>query len=147
MIKRKLIYLFAVLCAILVVGGSKAQAQVISELKAKIPFEFHAGGATLPAGNYTINVLGGIESNLVEIRSDDNHSSALLQTMDVESGNQSKPAELLFDHTDGAYYLARIFNQNEDAGVAVIDSSFSKKYGESVPPVDTNHVEAVYKAD
>ncbi len=144
---KKLIYLSLVLSAILVVGGSKAHAQVINELKTKIPFEFHAGGVTLPAGNYTINVLGGIESNLIEIRGDDNHSSALVQTMDVDSGSISKTAELLFDRADGDYYLARIFNQGEDTGVAVVDPAYAKKYGESVPAVDSKSIPIVYKAN
>ncbi len=128
MLKKKLIYLLPVLSAILVVGGSKAQAQVVSGLKAKIPFEFHAGKTTLPAGNYTISVLGGLESNLIEIRSDDNnHSTALVQTMDNDFGTISKNSQLIFDHTGGNYYLARIFDEDGNSGVDVADPDSTKK--------------------
>jgi hypothetical protein len=126
MLKKKLIYLLPVLCAILVVGGSKAQAQVTSGLKVKIPFEFHAGRTTLPAGNYTVTVVG-IESNLIEIKSDDNHSSALVQTIDADPGGASKSSELLFDHTGEDYYLTRIFDQYGDSSVEVIDANYVKK--------------------
>jgi hypothetical protein len=127
MLKKKLIYLLPVLSAILVVGGSKAQAQVISGLKAKVPFEFHAGKTTLPAGNYTISVVGGLESNLIEIRGDDNHIAALVQTMDVDSGTISKNSQLIFDHTGGNYYLAKIFDEDGNSGVDVIDPDSTKK--------------------
>lgn len=125
---KKLIYLFPVLSAILVVGGSKAEAQVIGELKATIPFEFHAGRTTLPAGNYTINVLRGPGSDLVEIRGDNKyHATALLQTVDDDSVSLSKTSQLVFDHTGGDYYLARIFDQDGNSGVEVIDPDYTKK--------------------
>ena len=145
MFKKKLIYLFPVLSAILVVGVSKAQAQVIGELKARIPFEFHAGGATLPAGDYTIEVLPNSEFNLMEIRSDDSHSSALLQTIGVQSKGLPQNAELLFDHADGEYYLARIFDEDDKSGVAVMDAEYAKKHGGALPPVDYQHIAAVFK--
>lgn len=126
MLKKKLIYLLPLLCAILVVGGSKAQAQIIDGLKVKIPFEFHAGRATLPAGNYTIKVVG-IESNLIQIESDDGHSSALVQTIDAEPGNISQTSELLFDHTGENYYLERIFGHQGDSSVEMIDTGYVKK--------------------
>jgi len=146
MLKKKLIYLFPVLCAILFVGGSKAQAQVSGELRAKIPFEFHAGGATLPAGTYTINVVSGLVSNLLEIRSDDNGAAAaLLQTMDVDSTNISTTAQLLFDQKGGDYYLAEIFGHDGNYGVEVRDPDYTKKYKASLPAVDLKHVAMVYK--
>lgn len=144
--KKKLIYLFPVLIAILVVGVTKAQAQVIGELKAKIPFEFHAGGATLPPGNYTIEVLPNSEFNLMEIKSDDNHSVALFQTIGVQSSSLPKNSELLFDHTGGDYYLARIFDEDDKSGAAVLDAEYAKKYGAALPAVDFEHVAVVYKS-
>jgi hypothetical protein len=127
MMMKKLIYLFPVLSAILVVGGNKAHAQVTGELKATIPFEFHAAGSILPAGNYTINVLRGPGSNLIEIRGDNNHATALLQTMDDDSVSLSKTSQLIFDHTGGDYYLAKIFDQDGNSGVEVIDPDYAKK--------------------
>jgi hypothetical protein len=145
--KKKLIYLFPVLSAILVVGVIKAQAQVIGEIKARIPFEFHAGGATLPAGDYTIEVLPNSEFNLMEIRSADNHSSALIQAIGVQSRSLPQNSELLFDHTGGDYYLARIFDENDKSGVAVMNAEYAKKNGGSLPPVDSKHIAVVYKSN
>jgi hypothetical protein len=146
MLRKKLIYLLPLLSAILVVGGSKAQAQVIGELKAKIPFEFHAGGATLPAGNYTIDVLGGPESNLLEIRNDNNRSAAaLIQTIAIDTMSLSNNAGLIFDRADGDYYLEKIFNQDESADV--FDSDYAKKYKASLPEGDPKHIAMVYKGN
>ena len=144
---KKLLYLFPVLTAILAIGGSKAHAQVIGELKASIPFEFHAGGVTLPAGNYTISVPEGFESNVMEIRSADNHSSVLIETIDVQSGSLPKNSELLFDHTGDEYYLARIFDHDDKSGVAVIDPDYTKKYKGTLPPADQKHIALVYKTN
>lgn len=125
--KRKLIYLSLFLGAISIVGGSKAQAQVLGELKASIPFEFHAGGATLPAGTYTIRVVDSLEDNLLEIRGDDNHRAALIDTRDAHSPVLPKTSELVFNHTGSDYYLTSIFDQENKDGAALWDSGYSKK--------------------
>jgi hypothetical protein len=124
--KLKLIYLSLFLGAISIVGGSKAQAQVLGELKANIPFEFHAGGATLPAGTYTIRVVDSLEDNLLEIRGDDNHRAALIDTRDARSRTLPKTSELVFNHTGSDYYLTRIFDQENKDGAALWDSGYSK---------------------
>jgi hypothetical protein len=144
--KKKLIYLFPALIAILVAGVSKAQAQINDELKATIPFEFHAGGATLPPGNYTVEEVQDSQFNLIEIKSDDSRSVALLQTIGVQPRSLLKNSELLFDHTGGDYYLARIFDEDDDSGVAVMDAEYAKKYGAALPAVDFEHIAVAYKS-
>lgn len=125
MLKKKLIYLLPVLSAILVVGGSKAQAQITEELKVKIPFEFHVGKTTLPPGDYTINVVN-VDSNLIEIRNDDGHSAILVQTMYAEP-SITKTSELLFDHAGEDYYLEKIFDRSGDSSVELLDTGYAKK--------------------
>jgi hypothetical protein len=129
----KLIYLSLFLGAISIAGGSKAQAQIIGDLKATIPFEFHAAGATLPAGSYIIHVLDGPGDNILEIRGDDNHAVALLNTRDARSPIVPNTSELLFNHAGNDYYLTRIFDQENNDGAAVINSGYSKKYRASAP--------------
>ncbi len=126
MLKKKLIYLLPVLGAILVVGGSKAHAQVPDGFKVKIPFEFHAGKTTLPAGNYTIHVVG-VGANLLEIKNDDGHSVAFVQTMDAAPVSASKTYELLFDHTGQDYYLDTIDGEYGNSSVELIDVGYVKK--------------------
>src|SRR5258708_6848890 len=104
MLKKKLIYLFPVLGAILAIGGNKAQAQIVGEVRANIPFEFHAGNGMLPAGNYTLHVLNGADDSLIEIRNDDTRAAALLETRNARSKSLPQTAELLFDHTGNEYY-------------------------------------------
>jgi hypothetical protein len=143
--KLKLIYLSLFLGAIFIVGGSnKAQAQVIGQLKASIPFDFHAGAATLPAGNYSIRVLDGPEDNTLEIRGDDNHIGALIETRDARSPILPKTSELLFNHTGSDYYLARIFDQENKDGAAVL--GYSKKDGAFASSVDQKHI-TLYKSN
>jgi hypothetical protein len=141
----KLIYLSLFLGAISIVGGSKAQAQIIGDLRATIPFEFHAAGATLPAGSYIIHVVDGPEDNILEIRGDDNHTVVLLNTRDARSPILPNMSELLFNHAGNDYYLTRIFDQASKDGAAVMDSGYSKKYGASAP-IDQKQV-AIYKSN
>jgi hypothetical protein len=144
----KLIYLSLFLGAIFSIGGgNKAQAQVIGDLKATIPFDFHAGGANLPAGTYTIHVLDGAQDNTLEIRGVDNHTAALLETRDAQSRILPKTSELVFNHTGSDYYLARIFDQENKDGDAVLNTGYSKKYGAFAPPVDQRHIAAVYNSN
>jgi hypothetical protein len=143
--KLKLIYFSLFLGAISIVGGSKAQAQVIGDLKATIPFDFHAAGATLPAGSYTIRVLDGSEDNILEIRGDDNHDVALLATRSARSAVLPKTSELVFNHSGSDYYLTRIFDQEDKDGAAILDSGYSKKYGTAAPADQTNV--SIYKSN
>ena len=47
--------------------------------------------------------------------------------MDDDSVSLSKTSQLIFDHTSGDYYLAKIFDQDGNSGVEVIDPDYAKK--------------------
>ena len=81
--------------------------------KATVPFEFAAGGAMMPAGEYTIDVpdLSGV----IVLRGSAN-SVALLTTF---SGVISKTntAKLIFERRDGMVYLSTVEWPEESAHV------------------------------
>jgi hypothetical protein len=83
-----------------------ARAQDAGKVVSKIPFDFVAGGVTLPAGVYTV---GGASPEaypgLVLIRSQD--KGALLLPLVVDRGRAGH-AEFDFEHVGDKYFLSKI---------------------------------------
>jgi hypothetical protein len=95
--------------AALVLGGLCAltlSANAQSAMaKASIPFEFAAGGAMLPAGEYTVNVpdLSGI----IFLHGSAGNSIALLSTFSGALPDTTT-ARLIFSRRDGMRYLSAV---------------------------------------
>lgn len=82
--------------------------------RATVPFEFAAGGAMLPAGEYTVDVPD--LSGLIVLRGSGGNSVALLTTF---SGavSYSTTAKLNFERRDGMAYLSSVEWPGENAKV------------------------------
>src|SRR5437899_6124959 len=74
----------------LTIFAGKASAQIVGDLDADIPFQFHVGNRELPAGTYRIHVLGDDSLRVMEITSADGSTSALFQVQQLDA--QSAPA-------------------------------------------------------
>src|SRR3981189_1837908 len=90
-IGRQLLLSFIALFFALTIYPSKAHAQIIGEIEANIPFQFHAGNTKLPAGNYVIHMLDNTDLGIMEITSTDGSTSALFQVRNAEA--KSTPAK------------------------------------------------------
>jgi hypothetical protein len=103
----KRFYLAAVLTLAFVLGiGVSARAQDTDAVVVKVPFEFVAGGATLPAGEYRVGrVTTGINRELA-IRGYDNGGAVLLPVA-FYGVTSNKPA-LSFEHVSDKYFLSAI---------------------------------------
>jgi hypothetical protein len=85
--------------------GLSARAQDTSRVVATVPFEFVAGGETLPAGTYTVSrVAPGSRPGLV-IRSYDNGAFLLPIVFDDASVDQAK---LGFVYVGDKYFLSKV---------------------------------------
>jgi hypothetical protein len=95
--------------AALVLGGlsalSLAALAQSPTAKASIPFEFAAGGAMMPAGDYTIDVpdLSGV----IFLHGASGNSIALLTTSSGAVSTTSS-ARLVFERRDGMAYLSSV---------------------------------------
>ena len=76
---RQLLLSLIALSFALTIHPSKAHAQIIGNLEANIPFQFHAGDAKLPAGKYFIHALNNSDLSMMEITSADGSISALFE--------------------------------------------------------------------
>ena len=74
---RMLLPLFLTLIFAMSFWPSKAQAQIIGNLEAEIPFQFNVGNTTLPAGRYVIHHLEGSDPSIM-----DHRLKRLLKTVD-----------------------------------------------------------------
>ena len=118
--------LIAVLFASMVYPG-KASAQIIGNLEVNIPFQFHAGNAKLPAGKYVIHMLDNSDLTIMEISSLDGSTSALFQVQDAEANSTPAKSELIFNKYGNRYFLAKLFDESNADGSAVIESRYEKR--------------------
>jgi hypothetical protein len=122
-------YLLSLLIALafaLTIYPPKAQAQIVGDLVINIPFQFHAGNAKLPAGDYRIHVLDDSNPMVMEITSADGSTSALFQVQDTEVNAVPGKDELVFNRYGNRYFLAKLFQEGSDRGSQVIESRYEK---------------------
>lgn len=90
--------------------GAGVRAQDVSKIVANVPFEFVAGGATLPAGTYAVG--GGVSPEaplgLVLMRSHD--KGALLLPI-VFDGTPAGQGRFDFEHVGDRYFLSKVETQ------------------------------------
>src|SRR6204780_2819066 len=99
-------YLVAVLTLTCLPGGGvTAHAQDTEGVRVKVPFEFVAGGATLPAGTYTVGRLSVDASSGIAIRSFGNSVLVLPQVVD---GTPAEHPKLSFEQVGGKYFLSEV---------------------------------------
>ena len=126
--KQKVLCLLGSIGVVLAMSTISAQGQIIGELVANIPFTFHAGGAKLPPGKYTIHVLDNSNLGLMEIQSADGRTAALFQVREAQDSTEPKKSELVFNHYGNRYFLSKLFDDGDKVGSAVVESGYAKQY-------------------
>jgi hypothetical protein len=102
----KKLYLNVVLTLTCLLGlGLGARAQDASRVVVTVPFEFVAGGETLPAGTYTVSRVSPEAKPGLVIRSYDKSAFLLAMAFDGVSADQAK---LGFEHVGDKYFLSKI---------------------------------------
>jgi len=124
---QQLLSLFIALVFALALYPSKAQAQIVGEIEANIPFQFHAGNVKLPAGRYFIHVLDNTDLTVMEITSADGSTSALFDVQGTQATSSPAKSELIFDKYGNRYFLAKLFDEGNPSGSQVIESRYEKR--------------------
>ena len=101
---------------------TKARAQIIGNLEADIPFQFQAGNAKFPPGKYIIHILDNSDLTIMEISSADGKMSALFDVHEAEANSTPARDELIFNKYGNRYFLAKLFDESNPDGSAVIES-------------------------
>ena len=128
---QQLLSLFIALVFALALYPSKAQAQIVGEIEANIPFQFHAGNVKLPAGRYFIHVLDNTDLTVMEITSADGSTSALFDVQGTQATSSPAKSELIFDKYGNRYFLAKLFDEGNPSGSQVIESRYEKRISQA----------------
>ena len=126
----------------LAIYPTQAHAQIIGELQANIPFQFHVGNTKFPAGEYRIHVLDDSDLTTMEISSMDNSASALFQVREADTNSQPTKTELLFNKYGNRYFLAKMFDEGNPSGVQVSESGYEKRISQQTAMEGQTHVSA-----
>jgi hypothetical protein len=142
--RPRLLSFFIALVFAMTIHATNVHAQVIGELEAKIPFQFHAGNAKLPAGNYIIHVLDNSDLMVMEITSADGATSALFEVGNAQAKSAPAKSELIFNKYGNQYFLARVFDEGNPNGSTVTESRYEKRLGQAAAEGQT-HVPATHR--
>jgi hypothetical protein len=92
--------------------GTSARAQELNKVAVKVPFEFVAGGQTLPAGTYSVDRVSSGDPQSLIIRSNDNSVFLIPAFFDASpvsvNGGSGDRAELGFKHVGDKYFLSEV---------------------------------------
>ena len=116
-------FITAALLAMAIIGaGKSAQAQSLQYgLTADIPFDFAVSGKKLPAGKYWVSRAQESSGDAVlQIRSDDGHSTATRFSIPVVTFNPKKRGELIFHRYGDQYFLSEVWPAGGGTGRAFI---------------------------
>lgn len=136
--------------SLITVGGlTVANAQVSSDtvFRAKIPFKFTVRDKTFPAGEYLIKPTDDPTDlpTLFEITSLDQGRSmtVIFETNPASVATAPTESSLIFDKTDGKYYLAEMWAAGEADGSTV---ELTKAEREAVNAMNSKHERKVVKS-
>ena len=129
--KHLLLSVFIALVFALTAYPTKAQAQIIDQLDVNIPFQFHAGSAKLPAGQYIVQILADSDMTIMEIKSANDSTSALLEVRDTQANGTPAKSELIFNKYGNRYFLEKAFEEGSPNGSQVTNLSYEKRVGQA----------------
>lgn len=141
---RQLLLSFLALVFVLSIYPDKAHAQIVGDLEVSIPFQFHAGDAKFPAGNYVVRMLDKSDREVMEISSADGSMSALFEVGDAEANTAPAKSELIFNKYGSRYFLTKVFDEGNPYGSGVVESRYEKRVGQATAEAQT-HVPAHHK--
>lgn len=98
--------------------GVAAQAETRDEIVVTLPFDFVAGGKTLPAGTYTVSRLSDDKFDGLILNSYDNRTSVLVFPSEIESASADKP-QVSFERVGDQHFLSTIQTINDVYNIRV----------------------------
>src|SRR6266403_3848720 len=128
----------------LTIFASKASAQIVGDLDADIPFQFHVGTRELPAGKYRVHMLDEGTLRIMEITSVDGSSSALFQVEESDAKSAPAQSELVFNKYGDNYFLSKLYDEGNPSGSELIESRYEKQLSKGAV-VAQEHLPAHHK--
>jgi hypothetical protein len=98
---------------ILLAAGSLFAQMNNNPIKANVPFDFTAGSATLPAGEYRVAAMSDLGTLSVVGRGS---AMSLVGSRPVQAGAESGSTKLIFHRYGNRYFLYQIWVEGENRG-------------------------------
>jgi hypothetical protein len=143
--RHQFVSMFIGLVFATVLYPAQAHAQIVGDLEADVPFQFHAGNAKFPAGKYIIHTLDTSDLNEMEISSADGSHSALFEVRSTQANSTPSKSELIFNKYGNRYFLEKLFDEGEPSGSELIESNYEKRVGKAAAEAQ-QHVPAHHRA-
>ena len=128
--RHALLALFLTLLFAMSFLPARTQAQIIGNLEADVPFQFHVGKTTMPAGRYMIHKLEGSELTVMQISSADGKLSALFEVESAQARTTPEKSELVFNKYGDRYFLSEMYDEGNVDGSRLSPSRDEKRASE-----------------
>ncbi len=134
---RVAVFTFTLLASTLVALSVYAQSACV--LKADIPFDFSAGPAVLPAGQYFVQPSSLAGNNVTMILGKDRSNTAFVLTLNFEDqrNRDSVTGKLVFHRYGDHYFLSRIIGPGEVTGKELMQSKAEREIARSPTTVQS----------
>lgn len=109
---KRVVSTIAVVLGLVLLPALAAQAQSV---KVSVPFDFTAGLASLPAGDYTVGK-PGIAQHVLQIQSTDGKCNAFVMTQSAETTKGKLEGKLVFNRYGNQYFLSQVWAPGNSIG-------------------------------
>jgi hypothetical protein len=106
----------AVALFVTTLAAASVRAQNSGDVAVSIPFEFSAGGKTLPAGDYWVRRSFVGANSIIRIDSRKDASSIYLPTHSVESNTIQESSRLVFTKYGEQLFLSQVWSAGRSTG-------------------------------
>jgi hypothetical protein len=122
--KTRALVMAAVMALTAMATTRVAQAQ--DAMAVNVPFDFVAGGKTLPAGEYAVRP-SGAGNTLILIDRKDASVSALIITHAVVSLDTQTESKLIFNRYGDRYFLSQVWSEGNSQGRQLMKTAREKE--------------------
>ncbi len=122
--KTRALVMAAVMALTAMATTRVAQAQ--NAIAVNVPFDFVAGGKTLPAGEYSVRA-SGAGNTLILIDRKDTSVSALIITHAVVSRDMQTESKLVFNRYGDRYFLSQVWSEGNSQGRQLLKTAREKE--------------------
>lgn len=114
--KRRIISMAAVAMFVTTLAVASVRAQNAGDLAVSIPFEFVAGGRTLPAGEYYVRRSFDGAQAVLRLTDKNNSVSVYLTTHSAQTSNIQSESKLVFNKYGQQRFLAQVWSAGRSTG-------------------------------
>lgn len=122
---RTLRFCGLVLFLVVLMAGTTHAQQMDVLMKIDVPFEFIAGGKTLPAGTY--EVMGSSLHNFIWLRNRTADRMAIERTIPVQGKTTARRSTLVFNRYGNTHFLSRVAIYGNETGRQLIRSRLERE--------------------